>query len=104
MKIYISGKITGLPISEVIERFGEATTFICLKGHIAVNPIDVCPIDENKEWADYMGEDIRALLKCDAIYLLNGWIESKGARIECLIAKEMGMKVFYENLIQDERF
>jgi hypothetical protein len=43
--------------------------------------------------------DIAALLKCDAIHLLPGWQESKGARAERAVAEWIGLGVFeYENV------
>ena len=68
MKIYISGKISGLPIKNVIEKFKWHAGFLEMKGHEPVNPIDVSPFDETKDWSDYMVDDIAALLKCEAIY------------------------------------
>ena len=41
MKIYISGKISGLPIKNVIEKFKWHAGFLEMKGHEPVNPIDV---------------------------------------------------------------
>jgi len=46
--------------------------------------------DEHK-YKEYMIADITALFYCDAIFMLNGWEESKGARIEKFIAKEVGI-------------
>ena len=43
-----------------------------------------------------MRDDISALMKCDAIYMLNDWGQSRGARIEYVIAKELGLEIIYE--------
>ncbi|WP_448826943.1 DUF4406 domain-containing protein [Capnocytophaga bilenii] len=43
-----------------------------------------------------MVKDIVDLLQCKAIYMLQGWQESKGARIEHYIATEIGMPIMYE--------
>lgn len=40
--------------------------------------------------------DIDALLDCDAIYMLNKWDKSPGARIEHDLASLMQMGIFYE--------
>jgi hypothetical protein len=96
MKIYISGKISGLPIQPVIEKFKWHAVFLELKGHESINPFDVSPLDESKDWHDYMIEDIAALFKCEAIYMLKDWGQSRGARIEYQIAKELGLQIFFE--------
>jgi hypothetical protein len=42
-----------------------------------------------------MIDDIRGLFDCDAIYLHSDWGQSKGARIEYQIAKELNLKVMF---------
>lgn len=37
---------------------------------------------EREEYAHYIGEDIKKLLTCDAIFLCEGWADSKGCRFE----------------------
>lgn len=96
MKIYISGKISGLPIKSVIEKFKWHSGFLRMKGYEPINPIEVSPYSEQKGWSDYMAEDIAALLKCEAIYMLKDWGQSRGARIEYQIAKELGLQIFFE--------
>ncbi len=92
-KIYISGRISGLPIGEVIAKFKEAEQKIRHFGFEPVNPFDNgLPLEA--EWADQMGRDIAMLLRADSIYMLPDWRESRGATIEYLIARQMHMKVF----------
>ena len=43
-------------------------------------------------WAEYMRTDLRALLDCEAIALLPGWEQSRGARCEVSIAEDLGMR------------
>lgn len=96
MKLYISGKISGLPINSVIEKFKWHKMYLTNLGHDVVNPLEVCPFDESKTWIDYMKEDISELLSCEAIYMLKDWGQSKGARIEYAIAKELGLTIYFE--------
>ena len=65
------------------------------KGHIPINPLKINPNHPLPEWYDYMAEDTRALLQCDAIIMLENWTDSKGARIEHAIAKEHGLEMYY---------
>jgi len=96
MRIYISGKITGLDIDYAKQLFKNAKTKIEESGCVAVNPFDIMPYSPELTWEDHMIADIRELFKCKAIYMLKNWKESKGARIEYTIAKEMGLLIIME--------
>lgn len=102
MKIYISGKISGLPFTEVVDKFGFHQRLLKIKGYEPVNPLVVSPFDSKKQWSDYMVDDIAALIKCDAIYMLKDWGQSRGARVEYLIAKELGLKVFFDGEFNED--
>lgn len=98
MIVYISGPITGQDLKAARKRFRAWTTIIGLKGHTVVNPFDVAAYEEYKPWQRYMSECLEALLlcKCDCIFMLDGWKESRGARIELAVAKELGLMITYE--------
>ena len=49
--------------------------------------------DKVLDWQDWMINDIYFLQKCDIIHLLPGWEKSKGATMEYMIAKSLGMEV-----------
>lgn len=92
MKVYISGQITGLPIEEARERFEEAQIHLEEQGCKVFNPLENgLPADAT--WEEHMKADIKILMECDAIYLLNNWKDSKGARIERDIAVALGYLV-----------
>ena len=60
----------------------------------AVNPAE--KQDEGKpdmSWADYMRQDLVLMMDCHAIHMLPGWKNSRGARLEHLIAVELGFTV-----------
>lgn len=96
MRVYISGPITGLTEEEFMNNFKFAEEFLTKRGHEVINP---CTIehDHAKTWEDYMCCDIRALFPCDAIAMIPGWENSRGARIEIAISKEMGKHIIYLN-------
>lgn len=96
MKIYISGKITGLEYSEAYSNFEKAENTVLQTGNEAINPMKLVPFNPSYDWGDYMKKDIELLFTCDAIYMQRNWFKSKGARIELAIAKEFYIKVFYE--------
>jgi hypothetical protein len=94
-KVYISGKITGLPFDEVQAKFEAAKKFVTGLGHEAVSPLENglhvdCP------WIFHMRMDIIMLLDCDAIYLLSDWCDSRGAMLEKNIAETLGIEMLYE--------
>ena len=45
-------------------------------------------------WEACMRSDIAELVKCDAIQLLHGWENSKGATLEHHIAERLGLQIF----------
>jgi len=94
-KIYISGQITGLPIEEAKKNFMTAEKEIMENGHKPINPFRVSPFATHKNWKDYMKDDIEALINCDGIYLIKGWSNSKGARLENVIAESLGIDVYF---------
>lgn len=56
-------------------------------------------------WDHYLREALRMMLGCDAVVVLPGWRESKGARLEVHVALELGMPVVeYPDLRPVESF
>jgi len=98
-KIYISGKITGLPVGEVKARFQQAELMLIGLGYEVVNPLKN-GLTKEHSWAEHMLRDIESLFDCDVIYMLNNWMDSKGARIEKNIADELGMDVWFESNVE----
>lgn len=84
--IYISGAITGT--TDFIERFAEAEDEMRLCGYLEVfNPTKLSFGDDlNHE--QYMELCLTALEWCDFIYMIPGWKNSKGARMEYEFARE----------------
>lgn len=93
MKIYISGQITGLGLEEARAKFDKAEKALIGKGHNPINPMKLNIPIEGKTWKDYMLDDLELLFDCEAIFLLDNWQASKGARIEYSIAQEMEMTI-----------
>ena len=95
MKIYISGKISGTDLSETRKRFAAVAKATKRLGYEPVNPLEN-GLSEHDSWEAHMLKDIADLLHCNAIYMLQEWKESKGARIEHYIATKVGMPIMYE--------
>ena len=92
-KIYISGKITNNPNYKA--EFEAAELALKIAGFQPVNPAEE-HLPDGATWADYMRQDIKLLCDCDAIYMLNGWRESAGAKIEHKLAQDLGIEIIYE--------
>lgn len=86
MKVYISGPITGLPYEEVEKAFNESEIRLKEQGHEVVNPLNN-GLPRESTWSEHMRADLKLLLNCDAIYLLKGYQNSKGAMIEYDLAR-----------------
>ena len=92
-KIYISGPVSNNPSYRMDFERTEKTLLVY--GFDVVNPVkNVCA---GQEWAWCMKRDIKLLMDCDAIFMMNGWRTSAGAVIEHDLAVKLSMEVINEN-------
>ena len=63
---------------------------------IVITPFDVNENEDKDSYARKMGNDIEALLECDAIYLCEGWQNSKGCMAEFEVARIYGKEIMFE--------
>lgn len=80
-RVYVAGPISNCP--DYMIRFGDAKSRLLLNGYEVVNPAQMClslPVSFTHD--QYMKICMAALECCDTIYLLNGWQNSVGAKIE----------------------
>lgn len=94
MRVYISGKISNNPTYK--HDFARAAAVIVAAGCEVVNPAEV--EITGGAWLDYMRHDIKLLADCDGVYMLKGWEESNGAKIEHQLAQGLGLKIYYEGV------
>lgn len=93
-RIYISGPITGVPDYNR-RAFQTAEDLIWEAGYTPVNPHKLPPLaDVELPWEDYLKKDLRELLLCDAVVLLEGWSGSRGALLEIQVSRAVGIPVF----------
>lgn len=108
-RCYIAGPIAGITGAQ--QRFTDATATVEALGYEPINPFTVTPTPhdgdcppgygpgedgEHTSSACFMRADLRALLDCDAIYMLPGWRESRGATTEHTVAVACGIPVLEE--------
>lgn len=108
MKVYISLPISGYSIEErvayanmvrnnLIEVISQTCGFLGRKKNLrVVTPFDVNENEDKDSYTRKMGNDIEALLECDAIYLCEGWQNSKGCMAEFEVARIYNKKIIIE--------
>ena len=92
-RVYISGAIEHYDLEERRAAFGRAEQLLGLHGLKAVNPMKNGLRPAEAHWREHMRRDIALLLECDAIFMLEGWELSKGAKLELDVASSCGLKV-----------
>jgi len=94
-KIYISGQISGLEPEDAVSNFNEMEKLLRAQGYSVVNPTRLGIEDvSGKGWDYYMKKGIKLLMDCDAVYMLIGWSNSRGANIEWQLAYDLGMTIY----------
>ena len=93
--VYVSGPVT--KNKNATTQFNEADKFIRKIGHIPLNPIRIDPPHPLKKdkWLYYMRKSVELLVKSDALFLLDGWEKSKGARIEFDLCIKLGIPIYF---------
>ena len=92
MKIYIAGPMTGY---ENYNRpmFNAVAQQMLSGGHVALNPATLPDGLSQREYMDIC----LAMLRCaDAIYMLEGWEHSAGARAENALAEKLEMEIIFQ--------
>lgn len=90
-RVYISGKITGEPMDQVIAKFAKAEYELGTKGYDPVNPLKN-GLPQESAWEQHMRVDISLMMTCHAIYMLPDWKFSSGATIEKRLAEDLKFK------------
>ena len=90
-KVYISGRISDLPREQYMTMFRIAEEMLRKKGYEPVNPTRffMCKYIWLYRLLGYrltLLYDLWLLMRCDHIYKLTGWRDSKGANIESCVA------------------
>lgn len=94
-QIYIAGKITGLDITETRDKFRIAALDLWSEGDVyIINPCE--EVTDPKSWLHAMQILIPKLIYSHEVYMLHDWYRSRGARIEWVIAKMLGIPVRYQ--------
>lgn len=87
-KVYIAGPMTGYPKLNY-PAFAAMAEKLRRMGFEVVSPAELNPITCG--YREAMLNDIRALIECDHICMMEGWEKSKGATLEHHIASVLGI-------------
>lgn len=96
-RVYIAGPMTGKP------DFNYPAFFKARDKWKEVGCDVLCPAenfggDTTREYREYIKADLAMLLEADAIVLLPGWEQSRGARFELHVAQLLGLEVYRDDL------
>ena len=92
-RVFISGKVSGLPYTHAQERFNRATSLF--QGCEVHNPVKLCK--PSWSWWRCMVVCLWHLVKCDTVVFMENWQDSRGARIENRVARLLGKNIIYMN-------
>jgi len=94
-KVFISGKVTGLPANLARLYFDQAEKCLTNLGYECVNPMKIVP--QNATPAEAMTILLPILTEqCSAIYFLANHIYSEGSKAEEVVARYFHKKILFE--------
>lgn len=108
MTVYISGAISGKPdrnraaFDEAVQRVKESCADadylrvvnpVLLGEKLELDFIEMGRTDKPTE-NEYLRKDMKELLSCNAMFMIDGWQGSKGANKELKLASMVGIPVF----------
>lgn len=88
-RIYIAGPMTGY-VDFNYPAFHAAARALRSQGHHVENPAEN-PAPACGSWLGYMRLALAQLVSCDEVLTLPGWEKSKGACIEVMLARALGL-------------
>jgi len=92
-KIQIIGKVTGLDRAHCEAKFKDTQELLEFRGYDVVNPVTLVP--EHATWDQAMRLCILELLTVDAVFVQPDWYDSKGARVEYMIANALHLQMIH---------
>jgi len=91
-RIYIAGPMTGYPDCN-FAAFHAAAERLAQAGWKVFNPAENFGGRKDLARETYLRLDLAMLAQCDAIAMLPGWEDSRGAKLEYLVANELGCTI-----------
>lgn len=91
MRLYIAGPMSGLPDANY-PAFHAAAQKLRALGYQVENPAEN-PGPPCGSWLAYMRMAIPQVARSDALVMLPGWKQSRGAKVEHELARRLGLQV-----------
>lgn len=92
--IYIAGPMSGLPdFNYPAFRAAQAKLE---KGYEVLCPVDSEKLNDTgapQTWEWYMRHALGMVMRAEAVCLLPGWMESRGAKLEVQVAEALGLDI-----------
>ena len=92
--IYISGPISDDP--DYKEKFRAAHQMLEECGFAVIDPTELVKVSDDKDYTDYLAEAVWHMLKADELYMLKGWSQSTGAKLELKLARLLNKRVQFQ--------
>ena len=94
--VYICGKMSGIKDFNH-PAFNAKAAELRARGEDVINPAEFdAEIGPDQSWDTYLRRDLVLLAeRCNAIVLLPGWEDSKGAQLEHYVGMQLGMTIVY---------
>ena len=100
--VYIAGPMSGYPDFNHAA-FNKKASELHRFGVNVLNPAEIDGGSTDKPWEYYMRKAIALLVQADAVVVLDGWENSKGAKLELTIATALRIPVEYPTPIPPTR-
>lgn len=98
-RIYVSGPMTGLP-DHNFPAFHAAAARLRVAGFEVIDPAENFGGRTDLPRETYLRADVILVAQCDGIAMLPGWQESRGAKLEYLLARELNMPALDAETLQ----
>ena len=106
-RIYLSGPISGHDLELTCKKFKQIQTLLEADGYTVFNPMENGLPPESSTHA-HMHRDLAVLTNEDipfyAIFMMRGWLHSKGCKLEFDVATAIGLQVIFEETGTEIKF
>lgn len=94
--VYVSGPMTGLPDFNY-PAFRRAAQRLRHLGYEVINPAETAGGTIHLPRSTFLRIDIGYCMAADAVALLPGWSDSKGSKLEVMVAEAMDLPIYLYN-------